>query len=83
MRRRGQATTFEERLGISEKARTGYTDREIAGMLGCSIPTVRKWRRRYQKRGRTGLASKLGRPATGALGSKPAALREDVCHMRV
>jgi len=83
MRRRGQGTTFQERLEISEKAVAGYSDREIAGMLDCSIPTVRKWRRRYQKQGRAGLVSKMGRPATGVLGSRPAAMREDVRQMRV
>jgi len=78
MRRKGQTTSLQERLEIGEKAEAGYTDPKIAAMIGCSIPTVRKWRRRYQEQGRTGLASKMGRPATGALGSKPATMRETV-----
>lgn len=82
MRRRGQTTTFQERLEIGEKAEVGYSDPEIAGMIDCSVPTVRKWRRRYQKQGRVGLVSKMGRPATGALGSKPAAMREIVREWR-
>ena len=60
MRRRGQTTSFQERLEIGEKAAAGYSDPRIAGMLGCSVPTVRKWRRRYQKHGRAGLVSKIG-----------------------
>jgi Helix-turn-helix domain len=55
MLRRGQITTFQERLDISERAAAGQSDPEIAMALGCSVWTVRKWRRRGQHQGRTGL----------------------------
>lgn len=82
MRRRGQTTSLQERVVIGEKAEAGYSDSEIAQMIGCSIYTVRKWRRRYQKQGRAGLTSQMGRPATGALGSLPASLRQTICQLR-
>ncbi|HEV2121481.1 MAG TPA: helix-turn-helix domain-containing protein [Chloroflexota bacterium] len=63
MRRKGQTTTFEERLAIVEQAAAGQTDPEIAAALGCSVWTVRKWRRHGQQRGRIGLTSRMGRPA--------------------
>ena len=39
--RRGQKTTFQERILISELAEVGHTDPEIAAYLGCSVWTVR------------------------------------------
>ena len=65
MHSRGQTTTFQERILISELAEGGHTDPEIAAYLGCSVWTVRKWRRRWLKLGRVGLSSRMGRPATG------------------
>jgi DNA-directed RNA polymerase specialized sigma24 family protein len=67
MLRRGQTTTFPERLEITERAATGQFDPEIAAALGCSIWTVRKWRRRGQRQGRSGLSSQMGRPISGPL----------------
>src|SRR6266699_885359 len=67
MLRRGQTTTFPERLDISERAAAGQSDPEIATALGCSVWTVRKWRRRSQHQGRTSLSSQMGRPTTGPL----------------
>jgi len=43
---------------------------------------VRKWRRKGQREGRVGLASHLGRPAQGALGSFPLEMREAIRRMR-
>jgi len=62
MIRRGQTTTFQERLEIGERAAAGQSDPAIAAALGCSVWTVRKWRRRGQHQGRTGLSSHMGRP---------------------
>jgi hypothetical protein len=65
MRQRGQWTTFQTRLEISEHAAAGWNDPQIATVVGCSIWTVRKWRRRFMHQGRSSLTSHMGRPATG------------------
>jgi hypothetical protein len=44
MYRRGQTTTFQERLTITERA-AGQSAPDTAEALGCSVWTVRKWRR--------------------------------------
>jgi hypothetical protein len=82
MIRRGQTTTFQERLDITERATTGQKDPEIAAALGCSVWTVRKWRRIGQRHGRTSLTSHMGRPPTGVLSTFPSALREAILQMR-
>ena len=46
MRQRGQTTTFQTRLEISEYTMAGLNDTHIADVVGCSVWTVRKWRRR-------------------------------------
>ncbi len=56
MRQRGQTTTFQTRLEISEHAAAGLNDPQIATAVGCSMWTVRKWRRRSQQLGRVGYA---------------------------
>lgn len=63
MIRRGQTTTLQERLEIGERAAAGQSDPEIAAGLGCSVWTVRKWRRRGQHQGRIGLNSHIPRVA--------------------
>lgn len=75
-------TTLQQRLEIGTQAKGGASDRESATAMGLSRWTVRKWRRRYQKTGRAGLASVMGRPTTGALGSIAPALREAIHEMR-
>ena len=82
MLRRGQTTTLQERLDIGERAAAGQSDREIAAALGCSVWTVRKWRRRGQQQGRPGLSSQMGRPLTGPLGTLPTGIREALLQMR-
>src|SRR5215471_8258053 len=82
MLRRGQTTTFQERLDITERAAAGQSDPEIAAALGCSVWTVRKWCRHGQQQGRTGLNSKMGRPSTGPLSTFPARMRETILHLR-
>jgi transposase len=71
-------TTLHDRVMIYELAQAGYKDQEIAERVGWSVPTVRKWRRRGQQAGRAGLSPPRGRPATGALGTYPVALREQL-----
>lgn len=82
MLRRGQTTNLQERLEISERAAAGQSDPEIAAALGCSVWTVRKWRRRGQHQGRIGLRSSMGRPATGVLNTLPEGMRDTILHLR-
>ena len=82
MLRRGQTTTFQERLDITERAAAGQSDPEIAAALGCSVWTVRKWRRRGQHQGCTGLNSHMGRPTTGPLSTLPTGMRDTILQMR-
>jgi transposase InsO family protein len=79
---RGQQTTLQQRVAILEQATAGRTDPQIAASLGLAVVTVRKWRRIGQRQGRSGLASTMRRPASGALGTLPAALRETIWRMR-
>ena len=64
-------TTLEDRLQIVSLAEAGWSDPQIAEQTGWSVHTVRTWRRRGQRQGRAGLASHMGRPATGPLSSYP------------
>ncbi len=82
MHLRGQTTSFQVRLEIMEQASAGLNDTQIATALGCSVWTVRKWRRRSLKLGRVGLASRMGRPATGPVSSFPKELQEAILHLR-
>jgi transposase InsO family protein len=51
-------------------------------VVGCSVWTVRKWRRRSIHQGRVGLTSHMGRPATGPLSTFPKELKETILHLR-
>jgi len=82
MARQGQRTTLDERIEIGERSDAGQTDPEISAAMGRSVWTVRKWRRRHQREGRPGLASRVGRPHTSALGSFSPELREVIRQMR-
>jgi putative transposase len=82
MHPRGQTTTFQTRLEISEYAAAGLNDTQIATAVGCSVWTVRKWRRRSLKRGRVGFTSQMGRPATGPLSTFPAELKQTILQLR-
>lgn len=75
-------TTLEERHQILELVQAGLTDKEIAQQMGWSARTVRKWRRRGQRQGRTGLASPMGRPACGALSTFSTELRDTLSYWR-
>jgi hypothetical protein len=83
MARHGQWTTFQERLEMNERAAVGWSDRAIASLLGCSLWTVRKWRRRGQRQGRTALTPRLGRAAKGPLSTINPVLRQTIYQLRV
>ncbi len=82
MRQRGQTTSFQTRLEISEQAAAGLNDPPIATRVGCSVWTVRKWRRRSRHQGRVGFTSQMGRPATGPVSTFPSALKETILRLR-
>jgi putative transposase len=82
MRLRGQTTTFQTRLEINEYAAAGWDDPQIARAIGCSVWTVRKWRRRWRKLGHVGFISRMGRPVTGPMGTFPHPLKEAILHLR-
>ena len=82
MAKRGQTTTLEERIEIGERWEARQKDPEIATAMSLSVWTVRKWRRAYQRQGRAGLVSRMGRPPTGALGQFPFEIRDAVREMR-
>ncbi len=82
MQLRGQTTTFQTRLEISELATAGLNDTQIAAAMGCSVWTVRKWRRRALHQGRVGLTSQMGRPATGPVSTFPPQLKEAILRLR-
>jgi transposase-like protein len=82
MVQRGQRTSLEERIEIGERREPGQTDPQIAIAIGRPLPTVRKWRRKYQQDGRSCLASRLGKPTTGALRQLPLEIQDAVRKMR-
>ncbi len=82
MAQRGQPTTFEERIEIGDRWEAGQNDSDIAEAMMRPIWTVRKWRRKYQREGRSGLVSQMGRPPTGALGQYPPEISQAVSAMR-
>lgn len=82
MGQRGRQTSLAERVEIGERWAKGQNDPEIAAVMGLSTGTVRKWRRKYQRTGRLGLVSRLGRPAKGALSQSSPQIREAVRTMR-
>ena len=82
MVQRGRWTTLEERIEIGERWKAKQTDREIATALARPYWTVRKWRRKFEREGRSGLASRMGRPPSGALGQYPAVVRDTIRQMR-
>ena len=82
MSQKGRTTTLEERVNIAERVCAGESSREIAQALGRPLATVRKWRQRYRREGRTGLTSQMGRPANGALASAPAEMKDALLELR-
>lgn len=82
MNQKGQTTTLAERIEIAERSQAGQSNREIAREMGRPLATVRKWRRRFQREGRAGLSSHMGRPASGALGQFSAEVRQAIFRIR-
>lgn len=82
MAQKGQPTTFEERIEIGERYASGQNDAFIAKAMRLSVWTVRKWRRRYQQAGRSGLTMHRGRPPSGALGQFMPDVRQAISEMR-
>jgi hypothetical protein len=82
MRLRGETTTFQTRLEISEYAAAGWDDPQIATAVDCSVWTVRKWRRRWRKLGHVGFTSRMGRPMAGPMSTFPHPLKEAILHLR-
>jgi len=78
-----RATTLQQRIEIGERAQRGETDSQIAAALHLSPMTVRKWRRKDQHEGRSGLAPTLGRPKSGILGTAPPEFRTALREMRL
>jgi hypothetical protein len=76
-----RTTSLEERVMIRALAEAGHRDTDIAQQLGWKVGTVRKWRRRGQK-GLPGLATKMGRPATGAMSTFAPAISTAVRALR-
>ena len=82
MKAKGQPTTLAERVMIAESVQAGQSSREIAAALGRPLATVRKWRQRYQRAGRTGLSSQMGRAPAGALATASAELKNALLALR-
>ena len=82
MLRHRPTTTVAERMAILERATEGETDAMIAAALGCSIWTVRKWRRRGQHQGRAGLTPRRERPAMPPLSTLLPPLRDAILALR-
>ena len=75
-------TTLQQRLEMVERAQAGESDATISQAMAYSVGTVRKWRRRERDQGRAGLTTQRGRPASGALGTASAEMRETIRTMR-
>lgn len=82
MSHKGQTTTLEERVTITERVDAGQSSREIAEELGRPLSTIRKWRQRYLREGRAGLSSQMGRPAAGALATAPSEMKDAILELR-
>jgi transposase len=82
MSNKGQTTTLAERVTIAERVEVGQSSREIAEELRRPLPTIRKWRQKYLREGRAGLSSQMGRPATGALATAPAEMKDAILELR-
>jgi PspA/IM30 family len=82
MERRGQRTTIQEQAAISELAAARQTDATTAAVLGCSIWTVRKWRRAAGRSRQVQQRRRPGRPSTGSLGTVSVPLRDHIRQLR-
>jgi len=79
---KGQMTSLAERVEIGERWKAGQSDPQIAQAMQRPLATIRKWRRRYQRQGRQGLSSQLGRPRTGPLSGSCVELVQTIADLR-
>lgn len=75
-------TDVAQRWEIVERSEGGESDRAIAKTMALSLSTVRKWRRKWAKEGRSGLGSQMGRPRTGPLSSSGDEVKKALRQMR-
>jgi len=76
-------TSYPDRLKIEKLSHQGLTDRQIAGQLGFSIPTIRKWRRKLGQGGKASVLSRMGRPKRGPLSTFPREMLEQLHQWRL
>lgn len=79
---KGQTTSLAERVEIGERWEAGQSDPQIAQAMQRPLATIRKWRHRYQRLGREGLFSQMGRPRAGPLSKSCGELVQAISEMR-
>lgn len=77
-----EVTSLAERIDILESSEAGEETWRISRRLGWQMSTIRKWRNRGRKLGRTGLVSHMGRPKSGALSSFPEEVTKTLLYWR-
>lgn len=82
MPRRMPATSLQDRHLILARSQAGEGAASIATALGCSVHTVKKWRRRARQQGLAALSPRIGRPPTGPLSTFPPALSAALRQLR-
>jgi transposase len=75
VRRKGSPARAVERARIVLLAADGVPGREIADRVGCSEPTVLRWRSRFAQRGLAGLVDE---PRSGKPPTIPRAVRDEI-----
>jgi transposase len=75
VRRRGSPARVVERARIVLLAAEGLPGREIAERVGCSEPTVIRWRSRFAEQGMAGLADE---PRSGKPPTIPPVVRDEI-----
>jgi hypothetical protein len=62
-----RATNVQQRQEMARLAKEGQSQQAVAGQLGASFWTARKWVRRAHQGGLAALVTNLGRPETGPM----------------
>jgi hypothetical protein len=62
-----RATTIQQRQAIADLTSQGHSYQAVAGQLGLSFWTVRKWARQAKRGGVAALVRVMGRPVTGPM----------------
>lgn len=81
MSHRNARTTFQGRLLIVQRHRSGWPQAHIAKAMGISRKCVRKWLDRYAAEGESGLADRSSRPHHMP-GQTPVALEQRIIELR-